>query len=103
MCTEKKEGEDKCIKRPLPMDPAMRLDCPFIGQSHGCHHGLLQMREAHEAQAEWVNLTSALGGRPRYCFWGWAFYTIAALLVWHGSLLEAPKTESGHAFGVLGL
>lgn len=65
MDTEKKgEGEDKSRKILLPMDPAMRLDCLPLGQSHGHHLGLLQVREANEAQAQWTNLILALGGRP---------------------------------------
>lgn len=73
MYTEKKEGEDNGVKILLALDSAMRLDGPSSGQSHGYHLGLLQVREAHEAQAQWVSLTSALGGRPTYHPWGWAF------------------------------
>lgn len=33
---------------PLPVDPAMRLDCLCLSQSHGCHLSLLQEGEAQK-------------------------------------------------------
>lgn len=91
MYTKKKEGEDNGVIL-LALDSAVRLDGPSFGQNHGCHLGLLQVREAHEAQAQWVSLTSALGGRPTYR--GWAFTLSGTALWWKppevsGMLLES--------------
>lgn len=81
----------------------MRLDCMSLGQSLGGPLGLLRVAEAYEARSQLVNLTSALGARPRFHPWGWAFYTVAAPHILHSPLVEAPRNESRRASGVIGL